>query len=107
MFGKIASQEGLRFRRTPRRRNCSGMEQRLFLASLTLLVTSRLRSTTLFLVLALAMSAVVLPSLSLPAHAVTSYRAGLVTGDNAYYELSGNYGFSPTNPETQMRVLSV
>src|SRR5260370_31996662 len=49
----------------------------------------------------------VLPSLSLPAHAVTSYRAGLVTGDSAYYELLGTYGFSPSNPETQMRVLGV
>jgi hypothetical protein len=30
-----------------------------------------------------------------------------MTGDSAYYELSGTYGFSPSNPETQMKVLGV
>lgn len=53
------------------------------------------------------MSGVVLQSLLPRALAASSYRAGLMTGDSAYYELSGNYGFSPNNPETQMRVLSV
>jgi hypothetical protein len=66
-----------------------------------------LRSSIQFVVLALAVSAIMLQSFAPPIHAVNSYHAGLVTGDSAYYELSGTYGFSPSNAETQMRVLGV
>jgi hypothetical protein len=42
-----------------------------------------------------------------PTNAASSYHAGLKTGDRAYYELNGTYGFSPSRPETQMNVLGV
>lgn len=42
-----------------------------------------------------------------PAHAVGAYHSGLKSGDSAYYELSGSYGFYPSMPETHMTVLGV
>ena len=66
-----------------------------------------MRSSTSVLIFALAFSGILLLSLSWPVTAVSSYRVGLKTGDSAYYELSGTYGFSSTQPETQMSVLGV
>ena len=48
-----------------------------------------------------------LPSLSPASLAVPSYYAGLKQGDSAYYDLSGSYGFSSSQPVTKMNVLSV
>jgi hypothetical protein len=48
-----------------------------------------------------------LPSLVPAGVAVSSYHAGLKTGDSAFYDLSGTYGFSPVQPETQMKVLEI
>ena len=73
----------------------------------TSLSRTSLHSSASVLILALALSGVLLPSMLPPAHATSSYRAGLKTGDSAYYELSGTYGFSPSQPETHMSVLNV
>jgi hypothetical protein len=35
------------------------------------------------------------------------YTPGLLVGDSAFYSLSGNYGYIPTLPVTQMKVLGV
>ncbi len=45
-------------------------------------------------------------SLVYPAVGV-KYTPGLQAGDSAFYSLSGNYGFIPTEPVTQMKVSSV
>ncbi len=45
-------------------------------------------------------------SLVFPAAGVR-YTPGLQVGDSAFYSLSGNYGYIPTEPVTQMKVLSV
>jgi hypothetical protein len=50
---------------------------------------------------------VMMEQLSRPAFAVNSYRVGLKTGDSAFYQLSGNYGFFPDMPMTKMNVLNV
>ena len=46
-------------------------------------------------------------SLFPPGVAVSSYYAGLKQGDGAFYDLSGSYGFSSSQPVTKMNVLSV
>jgi hypothetical protein len=71
------------------------------------LLRTTLRSSASILVIALALSGIVLQFMFPPALAVSSYRAGLKTGDRAYYELNGTYGFSPSQPETHMSVLGV
>ncbi len=35
------------------------------------------------------------------------YTPGLLVGDSAFYSLSGNFGYIPTEPVTQMKVLGV
>jgi len=45
-------------------------------------------------------------SLVYPAVGV-KYTPGLLVGDSAFYSLAGNYGYIPTEPVTQMKVLSV
>jgi hypothetical protein len=45
-------------------------------------------------------------SLVFPALGVR-YTPGLLAGESAYYSIIGNYGYIPTEPVTQMKVLSV
>ena len=54
----------------------------------------------------LALGVVLSASLVFPALAVR-YTPGLVAGESAYYSIIGNYGYIPTIPVTQMKVLSV
>jgi len=80
---------------------------RYFLHLSPSLSRATLRSSISVLIVALALSAIVLPSLCAMAHAVSSYQVGVKTGEVAYYELTGSYGFFPSQPETQMTVQSV
>ncbi len=82
------------------------MEQRLFPASHHIPSRTTLRSPISTLIIVLALSGIVLSSL-FPAGVAVTYRPGLKRGDIAFYDLTGNYGFSPGNPETQMSVSDV
>jgi hypothetical protein len=54
----------------------------------------------------LALGVVLSASLVFPALGVR-YTPGLQAGESAYYSIIGNYGYVPTEPVTQMKVLSV
>jgi len=65
-----------------------------------------LRSASVVVVATIVLGLAVFASFIPPGFALTYYTP-LKPGDSAYYSISGNFGYIPGDPVTQMRVLSV